>query len=26
VEAYLRKSLKGGDVILRTTHRDIGKG
>lgn len=26
VEAFLRKSLKGGDVILRTTHRDIGKG
>jgi UPF0042 nucleotide-binding protein len=26
VEAYLRKSLKGGDVILRMTHRDIGKG
>ena len=26
VEAYLRKSLKGGDVILRKTHRDIGKG
>ncbi len=26
VEAYLRKSLKGGGVILRTTHRDIGKG
>jgi UPF0042 nucleotide-binding protein len=26
LEAYLRKSLKGGDVILRTTHRDIGKG
>ena len=26
VEAYLRKSLKGEDVILRTTHRDIGKG
>jgi UPF0042 nucleotide-binding protein len=24
--AYLQKSLKGGDVILRTTHRDIGKG
>jgi len=26
VEAYLRKRLKEGDVILRTTHRDIGKG
>jgi UPF0042 nucleotide-binding protein len=26
VEAYLRKNLKGGDVILRITHRDIGKG
>jgi UPF0042 nucleotide-binding protein len=26
VEMYLQKSLKGGDVILRTTHRDIGKG
>ncbi len=26
VEAYLRKSLKGEDVILRTTHRDIEKG
>jgi len=26
VEAYLRKSLKGEDVILGTTHRDIGKG
>ena len=26
VEAYLRRNLKGGDVILRTTHRDIGKG
>jgi len=26
LEAYLQKSLKGGDVILRTNHRDIGKG
>jgi UPF0042 nucleotide-binding protein len=26
LEGYLQKSLKGGDVILRTTHRDIGKG
>ncbi len=26
VETYLRKRLKEGDVILRTTHRDIGKG
>ncbi|MFB0507242.1 MAG: RNase adapter RapZ [Thermodesulfobacteriota bacterium] len=26
VEAYLRKRLKEEDVILRTTHRDIGKG
>ncbi len=26
VEMYLQKSLKGGDVSLRTTHRDIGKG
>jgi UPF0042 nucleotide-binding protein len=26
VEAHLRKNLKGGDIILRTHHRDIGKG
>ena len=26
LEAYLRKSLDGGDFILRATHRDIGKG
>ena len=26
LEAYLQKSLKGADVILRTNHRDIGKG
>jgi UPF0042 nucleotide-binding protein len=26
VEAYLGEHLKGGDVILRTTHRDIGRG
>jgi UPF0042 nucleotide-binding protein len=26
VEAYLRENLKGGDLILRTTHRDIGRG
>ena len=26
MEAYLRKNVKGGDFILRTTHRDIGKG
>jgi UPF0042 nucleotide-binding protein len=26
VEMYLRKRLKGGEVILRTTHRDIGRG
>jgi UPF0042 nucleotide-binding protein len=26
MEAYLRENLNGGDVILRTTHRDIGKG
>ncbi len=26
VETYLRKNLKGRDVILRTNHRDIGKG
>ena len=26
VEARLRKNLRGGDVILRTHHRDIGKG
>jgi UPF0042 nucleotide-binding protein len=26
VEAHLRKNLRGGDVILRTQHRDIGKG
>ncbi len=26
IEAYLRKSLKVEDVILRTTHRDIEKG
>jgi UPF0042 nucleotide-binding protein len=26
LEGYLQKNLKGGDVILRTTHRDIGKG
>ncbi len=26
VEAHLRKNLIGGDVILRTHHRDIGKG
>ena len=26
MEAYLRENLKGEDVILRTTHRDIGRG
>jgi len=26
VEAHLRKNLRGGDIILRTHHRDIGKG
>jgi UPF0042 nucleotide-binding protein len=26
MEAYLRENLQGGDIILRTTHRDIGKG
>ncbi len=26
LEAYLQRSLKEGDIILRTTHRDIGKG
>ncbi|UCD70647.1 MAG: RNase adapter RapZ [Syntrophobacterales bacterium] len=26
MEAYLRKNFNRGDVILRTTHRDIGKG
>jgi UPF0042 nucleotide-binding protein len=26
VEAYLRENLKGEDLILRTTHRDIGRG
>jgi UPF0042 nucleotide-binding protein len=26
MEEHLRKHLRGGDVILRTTHRDIGRG
>jgi UPF0042 nucleotide-binding protein len=26
MEAHLRKNLQEGDIILRTTHRDIGKG